>query len=575
MLQILPPEVIVIILEKCHYGDILHASETCRKLFDSVSNSVKLQLCIELEAGDFELSNNIKRSGRSPNELLAKLRGIRDKWIHLNVSNPHYLEFPRSINTLANYAPRLGYIPSRINSRVAPVDFRGFDLATHQARIIAIEEPFVQSSVDVSQDLLVLITIRYSSRAIRAFNIHLRTYTDGGLHPLAQLSTWTVHLPFNPDFLQDAINIEVFNDLLAVRFSPIDRSLSDILIWNWRSGVLLNRVTIKRARDFGFLSSNCLSVLRPTSTPERGRSIGLFIFNNIRERSTSAPTSTNGVYFAARYAALPPSVELCFPSHMTLLSDITQHPTLSQRKRHSSGSLGFRPNLDPSILHLTMIFRVDGGESWNSPSDAIYDIFISKAKLLKYVVPPASPVGHLRRVLWEEWGENTTRWFNSTCFAGAERERWMMEGTRAIATIYPKQANGMFEYVTLLDFHPFTVRRSSNTSNECFSMCNDDTNRHDDLESSTKDLADVLEVLGSSENEVFVDVVGEDVPTIMKDFTGGAIVSKLPYRVVARRMQRERWSKWILDEHRIVEVPLDRREDMPGQKLCLKTYIIE
>ena len=80
------------------------------------------------------------------------------EWLYLNISEPRHLEFPPSLETMEFYAPRLGYIPRPINSFRSPGIFRAFDIATHQMRILNLDTSFAKSSVDVSQDLLVLIS---------------------------------------------------------------------------------------------------------------------------------------------------------------------------------------------------------------------------------------------------------------------------------------------------------------------------------------------------------------------------------------------------------------------------------
>lgn len=60
---------------------------------------------------------------------------------------------------MASYIPRLGYIPGRVNSFLSPTIVRGFDLAEHQTRTIRLDRPFAHSAVDVSQDLLVIVSV--------------------------------------------------------------------------------------------------------------------------------------------------------------------------------------------------------------------------------------------------------------------------------------------------------------------------------------------------------------------------------------------------------------------------------
>ncbi|KAF8603934.1 hypothetical protein BDV93DRAFT_115679 [Ceratobasidium sp. AG-I] len=159
MLHALPLEMIELTLERCHFIDILHTSETCRKLLDLVSNSAKLQLHIELEASGFELCEGASRDGHRPAELLERLKSVRNKWLYLDIPDPGYLEFPEPLRDMSEYVPRLGYIPFRsIGNQPPSTIFHGFDLATNQMRTLEPGVAFVKASVYASKDLLVLIS---------------------------------------------------------------------------------------------------------------------------------------------------------------------------------------------------------------------------------------------------------------------------------------------------------------------------------------------------------------------------------------------------------------------------------
>lgn len=67
--------------------------------------------------------------------------------------------FPEPFGSLLRYIPQYGYMDLDPNWNVYPLTtFCAFDLATHQMRDIEPGVPFLESSADVRQDLLVLIS---------------------------------------------------------------------------------------------------------------------------------------------------------------------------------------------------------------------------------------------------------------------------------------------------------------------------------------------------------------------------------------------------------------------------------
>lgn len=339
------------------------------------------------------------------------------------------------------------------------------------------------------------------------------------------------------------------------------RERSEILIWDWRSGVLLNRIRVEGTCSFGLLTPDCLSVFNCTNYQDTKHSIGLFIYN-IREQLASPPASLNNTCEVADFTPLSPSVELCFPSRSVRLEYIRQHSTRSQRNPSSSTSSIFRISQDDSILHLTLCFR-RGHDLRNPPPEDIYEIFISKSKLLKYTKDLSPSAGGSRRIGWAEWMESCTRWFHSEPLADSQANRWTMEGTRAIGTSYLKQENDYrhaFDYMTLVDFHPPTVQRFSGSCDkyQSTSLWKGNEARHVDLGSPRADLVSLYDIIQDYKHgdKPIVDVIGEDAPTFTKGFEEGTIVSRLPYRMVTRRMFCDRWMRWSLDEDRILDIPV-------------------
>lgn len=299
---------------------------------------------------------------------------------------------------------------------------------------------------------------------------------------------------------------------------------------------------------------NCTAFWGPSN------SIGLFVYNNIQEPPSNTPLSPNGTHIIANHTILPPSVEMCFPSRLVNVSGIWQYSICSQRDSVTPDSSIFSITPEPSIIHLFLSFYHYNPYD-RSPHDA-YDIFVSKSRLLEYITDRAPSTGGLKRIDWLDWMEHCTRWFRSEVIAGCLLSRWAVEGTRAIGTRYLERdgiGHNEFEYVTLLDFHPPTVRRPSNACDKhrSMSLWEGAEVRHIDRDSINEtDLAALFEILGDREHghDVFVDVVDENTPTFTKGFEDDTIVSRLPYRMVTRRIPRGQMLRWALGGDRIVGI---------------------
>lgn len=507
----------------------------------------------------------------------------------MNISEPYKLELSPAIERTAEYDPRLGYIRFQ-NSET---QFHGFDFATHRMRTIELGTQFSSSKADISQDLVVMIStdlpacvglllfvhLQYFIKRLCLFStqdvtVHLRTYSDFSPHPSTQFSSWTIRLPPGHPLACYDEQIKILGDLLAIRFDHVTSPQTTIMIWNWKSCIPLNRIIIYGTCSCGFISHDCFTVFNSWAQGGGITSVTLFVYNNIQQPQASTPTD---VFIAADCAILSPSVELCFPSRRAdLLLSIVQHSTWSHRKSCAEGSSDFRPNLNPSVLHFTLAFYMVPFTGERTLPYKLFKIFASREKLLKYAALPALSTRRPMSIPWQEWGEHSTRWFSYVQTPSLEvlLNRWAMEGTRAIAVNYLTHAedehNYPYDYLTLLDFHPPTTRRVPNTQNAYSSIWKNDVPRHVDRDSSQEDLARVIVTLeaDSEQGDVFVDVINEDAPSVTMGFEGGAVVSRLPYRMVTRRIERKRHTRWDLDETRILNVPVSCRSfSLLGQDL--------
>lgn len=351
-------------------------------------------------------------------------------------------------------------------------------------------------------------------------------------------------------------------DLLAIKYVSYEKNVSEILIWNWRLGTLLNRIQCFAAScTFGFLTPDSLMLFHS----QNDSTVTLSIYEDIRTPKTIEKDGKS-LCSVSDYETMTPRFKLDFPalppgSSIQLLLRSEPAPTIT-----SSGPSIFVPCTETRIIQLGMTVIQNRGRRGLHH----YQIFISKEKLLRHLVPPVpdpdpdregSPI----KIPWESWGEYTTRWFATTSAVSP----WICRayGTRFVRSIplhSESDESEPLEHISILDFHPPTVRRFSALSRDNnMSMWNcPEERRHVDLHSSPTDklytsetLQRAQQNLGPSEDQVFVDTIDEDVPSITP-FNEDNLVTRLPYRIVTRVRPVPKHSGWMIDNDNIIGMPV-------------------
>ncbi|KAG8753178.1 hypothetical protein FRC11_007640 [Ceratobasidium sp. 423] len=359
------------------------------------------------------------------------------------------------------------------------------------------------------------------------------------------------------------IFVEVMDELLAVKYVSFEKNLSNILIWNWKAGILLNRIEcLGMSCTFGFLAPDSLLLFRSASDS----GVNMLVYTGIR--SLSLPVQTSQTEFrASNYPTIMPSFEFAlleFPEGTSayLLLRAEPVPTLG-----STGPAMFMPMPTSRVIQLGMSIIQNSGPERGLRQ---YQIFLSKSRLLKSMAShgglndssPKSPV----RVPWEEWGEHTTRWFATS----VAMSPWICRtyGTRFIQThphVSDDNNEQQLEYLSVLEFHEPTVRRMANLGcDKHLSMWSSEGGRrHIDWNSPDEVLEYFMNALRSRKNTpteedaVFVDTIDETVPSCTP-FNGRIITTRLPYRIVIRRRPVPKHSGWMMDNNLIIGMPVGR-----------------
>lgn len=391
-------------------------------------------------------------------------------------------------------------------------------------------------------------------------NVHLCSFRTGEQHSQAKRPDWTIQLPFHMNRADSGIVLQTMDELLAIAYISNDKTVSEILVWNWKLGILVHRIhSLASSSTFGFFTPNSLLVFDASSTDTP--IVKLSIFEISRVPPDPAP-GDQCVYVVSSYAQLAACAELAFPtfpagSTVDLLLSAEPSPAVTSFR---SSKFVPAPKAGVPQLCLTLLSRAEHGQRLSK-----YQIFLGKEYLLKYLPSLnklSEPADHPITIPWEDWGERASRWFSRA--STTDPYLWNVYGTRSIQgiPIGENSEDRSFEYLSVLEFHPPTVRRFSSLSiDRHLSMWGPKTpRRHIDFQSSERELRYVFNALqnkqsASKENLVFVDTIDEDVPAVTF-LDGQRIISRLPYRIVTRIRPVIKRRGWVMDNEHIVGMPV-------------------
>jgi hypothetical protein len=561
-----------------------------------VTCSSAIQLEIELQSSGFQLSDEAYRAGVEGESarLLDEFRRYRDGtpshyitvtvhltqsstgWLYLKIGKP--LEVEPVDADMRLYELRQGYYAAALsNTPALPGIVKLIHLSTGSTRMLSLGLHFSEFQIDPSQELMVLVAIEASMYAFAIpvdriswylpissdmSTVHLRSFLKGNVHSATQYPDWKVQLPFQMYRRSSGIFVEVMDDLVAVKYVSFEKDVTEILIWNWKTSILLNRIqSLGTSCTFGFLTPNSV-VLFQFATLEVP-TVKLVIYDDIRTPRTLIADHP-GYYHVSHYEPVTPRVEFGFPtlswgSMAHLLLRAEPAPTMT-----SSGSGTFLPLPTARVLQLSMMV-IQNHEEERGLSQ--YQIFIGKERLLKRLSllnNQPQPLEHPVLVPWDDWGEYTTRWFK----ARSAMSPWICRtyGTRFIqSNPFGDDPNDLpLEYISILDFHTPTIRRFARAGdNEHLSMWKSkDERRHIDMGSTDEELEYVLNTIRSKhdssiedDDRVFVDTIDEDVPSVTP-FNGEVLHTRLPYRVVTRVQPVPKHSGWMIDNNLIIGMPV-------------------
>ncbi|CAE6419591.1 unnamed protein product [Rhizoctonia solani] len=552
----MPNEVIVRILRSCSFRTILRYATTGRWGYNLVKNSVVLQLQIELEVAGMEIMESIG-DATSPS-LLEDLKQYVNAWAEMNLGPAIELPMPkdrillwelREGSFISAYSTQSN--ASSTHSRKLPNALQVIPLDVQELpKPMKFGLTFHEFTLDLSQELVVLAVVDLPRQD--RIRLLLRSPETGLSHPLAQQPIILVLLEFPIQHKRDSsIALEVMGDILVAKFADIKSLAYEILIWNWKSATLLNRIYSRTGIcDMGFLDRRTLILYHAAASDGSTalRTASLLVYRDFVSPVTSGPTTSETRVIASNHPGLDYTFSFVFPeidptmsilpSALALRSDPVPGRLMHKTKHAKfasarAGTLGL-------IFPLSYDTHVE-------PQDVTYRIFVSTSRLFDLMVDGLET----KTFEWTAWGERTTRWFSDD----NQQADWIswVSGSRYLRSS-PGVRYGSLT-LSVVDFCPFAVKRHSEPHpNQIPPPTQPLRGRNASIEQRwARTLRDWWNSpdWSSSDDRVFVDVVTSEAPTIIEIGFQNTVISSLGWRSVT--MTRHAAPKvWLIEGGHII-----------------------
>ncbi|KAG8713136.1 hypothetical protein FRC08_013654 [Ceratobasidium sp. 394] len=551
----LPDEMLIRILLFCGYRDMLSFSAVCKRYHNIVSSSVVLQLHIELEANGLQIARDVSVETRDYLSLLERLRRYRDAWLDLDLGPPVQLrggdeDMPlwelRDGVFVKSYHGSGGQLSTNKPNflRLIPLDS-----ANNASTQVNFGVNFGEFSLDASQNLAVLVDIDGHAEECYGW-IRLCSSVTGQAHPLAAHPVLTAKLGFQGLSYDHAIEIK--HELVVVQFSwSISAKYGhEVLIWDWKKGTLLNRISRNDSICiFALLDSDRL-ILWSVSADEDDtlNSMSLLVYEQISSSRPEIGGANGQRVDTLSFPSLSPSLTFRFPK-LQDSSSISTPRLCSMVSDYGSGAslATYIPFATSRALTLGLSMYIHDSESDNP-----LRIFVDVDQLLHHLDRAKQQAIHT--LAWKDWGENATRGFRADT-----PNDW-------IRCVFGSRFSMRDAHISIIEFHTPTVRRHAHRRRSTYIPLARSPDAVQSRESRifTGVLPNFLsydgiymsgEANGTTlrKDDVLVDTVESDQPTYLPYFDE-PVVSRLPYRIVTRIGPADRHAGWLISGNHVVGI---------------------
>ncbi|KAH7311778.1 hypothetical protein B0J17DRAFT_381187 [Rhizoctonia solani] len=532
MLEHVSPEVIIHILHHSEYSTILRFAATCKTYYELIAQSTSLQLHIELESNGLELVKGSSKGDATYWEILEDLRRFHDAWLDLKVGHPIVRPLGRSDMLLwelregfyvkgfsrsgGNYADTLQFVP--------------LDAAIPDPPPIAFDFSFNEFTVDPAQGLVAIMFRDQDQDLQSILHIHLCSSTTGLAHPLAQYPKLTAEFESICRVYVSDFAIEIMGDMLLTRISRNSACIYEVLIWNWKSGTFLTRISSRIGICDTFFLDRQHLVLQTATCSSHTHLDTLALLVYAIPNGDSAHNDFPREYLkVADLSVAQPILRLEFPqinqSFVISVNGFLLHSDPVPGRILYTKSAAFSCSYATTLGMAFSFGQVNGG--WDEPP--YYRVFVDGKFLLDQIHSNANVHGETRVLPWTSWGIYVTRWFISS-YPPDHWVSWMSASRFLMASSDPPYYC-VFDFSSL-SIHPLRDRLASSQPGSCghkiigVKWLDDDIHRIAENPMHGHELTSIT--------------VGKDSPNVFYCDNGLAfdepIESRLPYRLAFRRL---------------------------------------
>ncbi|KAJ4490426.1 hypothetical protein J3R30DRAFT_3278775 [Lentinula aciculospora] len=386
--NIFPTELVVKILEELDAFSLVRCRSVCRLLRDIIAETARLTYDIELAIAEQEDGTSCSLSAM---EKLDLLRNQQARWVELKWSSQK--RYPLNTaglwelfgNVLAQNTLDGSFVFVQLPSEYRKIPEREWRVKPNTPRFVR------DFGMDPSQDLLVLIETprRFAGTISRYHRIHIRSMSTATRHPLATGTGFIKHLQSSLDI---SYSIQISMDFLAIFFHAAGLSVNEIVIWEWKSGLMKLHLTGRELRSFCLLSERHILLSLITNQPDGEDQAELLVvdFEKEENHKQSYFDITHG--FKLSLPVFHPSVGL---RSFTVRSD-------------PSPSWSPRPDLE-APFHKAQDAQIFVASIWVQKNTLRHLTLLIPRSTLLQNMDLSGPMSNESTLAWEAWGPHGSR----------------------------------------------------------------------------------------------------------------------------------------------------------------------
>ncbi|TCD69894.1 Amino-acid acetyltransferase, mitochondrial [Steccherinum ochraceum] len=382
----LPTELILQSLNALDFPSVLRCRQLNSAFKDLIDNDAALQYKIELAVDGME---DGPPSALLPAERLQLLRKHRAAWKAMRHTSTHNIPMSGGgVWELYGGVLAQGINPRGLAFTQLPSRLRGIPEKNWTLEDVGFK--IRDFGMNPGEDLLVLIV--KPPQDSTEYTIHLRSMTTGKPHPHAPKLAELKHIASARNY---SFAIQTSGDYLGILFESADENDNELVVWNWKSGVVEMVLNVNTQSPFLFLSDRHVLVAYVHGLDSDEPRLLLKVFDFMSAPTTK--TSCTDMPFVCEFA-LP-------RQHAT--SDIFAIALRSDPapgwKPPASLSVPFHKARNERLFVLSIWFAGDG-------QIKPLLLFIPSFTLFRHIDRVGSGDDAIgRQVPWQDWGPEGTR----------------------------------------------------------------------------------------------------------------------------------------------------------------------